>query len=204
MKIIDTKGQLCPLPLIATKKALKEIRKGESFKVITDNQTSFGNLSRFLKDNKAEFYVEESEGIWTLTVTRKEGDTTFTDTEEYCVKPAAQPPKGNYIIALASDKMGDGDDEIGHLMMKNFIKTIKELDNLPRKIVIYSKGVTLVSKESPVVEHLKEIENKGVEVLLCGTSVKHYSLEGKTGAGTISNMLTISGIMASAGNIIRP
>ena len=36
MRIIDTKGQLCPAPLIATKKALKETILGESFIVLTD------------------------------------------------------------------------------------------------------------------------------------------------------------------------
>ena len=58
MKIVDTKGQFCPAPLIAAKRALKETITGESFMLLTDNQTSFENLSRFLKDNKAEFQVQ--------------------------------------------------------------------------------------------------------------------------------------------------
>jgi len=59
MRIVDTKGQLCPAPLIAAKKALKETAVGESFEVLTDNKTSFDNLSRFLSDNKAKFLVRE-------------------------------------------------------------------------------------------------------------------------------------------------
>ena len=55
MRIVDTKGQLCPAPLIAAKKALKETAAGDSFILLTDNQTSFDNLSRFLKDNNADF-----------------------------------------------------------------------------------------------------------------------------------------------------
>ena len=55
MKIVDTKGQLCPAPMIATKRALNEVPSGETFIVQTDNQTSFNNLSRFLKDNNTEF-----------------------------------------------------------------------------------------------------------------------------------------------------
>jgi TusA-related sulfurtransferase len=69
MRIIDTKGQQCPAPLIATKRALKEAKTGESFKILTDKKTSLENISRFLKDNKTEFSVEETEGVWTLTVT---------------------------------------------------------------------------------------------------------------------------------------
>jgi TusA-related sulfurtransferase len=58
MKIIDTKGQLCPAPLIAAKKVLRETVAGESFIILTDNKTSFDNLCRFLKDNKADIKIK--------------------------------------------------------------------------------------------------------------------------------------------------
>jgi len=56
---------------------------------------------------------------------------------------------GDFVIAFTSDKMGDGDEELGHLLMGNFIKAIKDLDVLPRKMVFYNKGVTLGAVESP-------------------------------------------------------
>ena len=74
MRIVDTKGQLCPAPLIATKRALKEITVGETFVVLTDNQTSFNNLTRFLKDNNAGCRVSEKDGVWSLTITKTTGD----------------------------------------------------------------------------------------------------------------------------------
>ncbi len=45
--------------------------------------------------------------------------------------------------------MGDGDEELGHLLMINFIKAIKDLDILPGKMVFYNKGVTLGAEDSP-------------------------------------------------------
>jgi TusA-related sulfurtransferase len=68
MRTIDTRGQQCPAPIIAIKKTLKETKTGEAFKVLTDSQTTLNNLIRFLKDNKTEFSVEESAGVWTLTI----------------------------------------------------------------------------------------------------------------------------------------
>src|ERR1035437_2365566 len=91
MRIVDTKGQLCPAPLIAAKKALKETPSGESFIVLTDNQTSFDNLSRFLKDNKADFQVSESGGVWTLTTTKTTSDVVQTKAEEYCPSSISPP-----------------------------------------------------------------------------------------------------------------
>ena len=204
MRIVDTKGQLCPAPLIAAKRALKETAGGESFILLTDNQTSFDNLSRFLKDNKADFQVSESESIWTLTITKTTGEVALTNPEDYCAPSISHFEKGNYVVVISSDKMGEGDEELGHLLMANFIKALKDLDELPSKMVFYNNGVKLATKSSPVIEHLRDLEKMGVELMLCATCISHYSLESVVGAGTVSNMYTITEVMASAGNIIKP
>jgi TusA-related sulfurtransferase len=112
MRIVDTKGLLCPAPLIAAKKALKEAAVGEPFAVLTDNQTSFNNLKSFLKDNNADFQVSESEGVWTLTITKNSGDVSQSKAVEYCTSSDPHFEKGNYIIVVTSDKMGEGDDDL--------------------------------------------------------------------------------------------
>lgn len=68
MRIIDTKGQKCPVPIIETRKALKSSRRGETFLVITDSKNSFSNISRFLDDNKIKYSAGEEEGIWTFKI----------------------------------------------------------------------------------------------------------------------------------------
>ena len=204
MRIVDTKGLKCPVPLIAAKKALKETVIGESFLVLTDNRTSFNNLSRFLKDNNVDFQVNEEGGTWTFTVTKTANYVSQVRAEDYCSVPVAHFEKGDFIIVFTSDKMGEGDDELGHLLMNNFIKAIMDLDRLPQKMVFYNKGVTLVTKSSPVVEHLTDLERMGVELLICATCVNHYGLEASLGTGILSNMYTIAEVMAATGNIIRP
>ena len=112
MRIVDTKGQLCPAPLIAAKKALKETLSGDSFIVLTDNETSYNNLTRFLKDNNTDLQVSEAAGIWTLTITRRKGNIPQTRAEDYCAPVVAHFEKGNFIIVFSSDKMGDGDEQV--------------------------------------------------------------------------------------------
>jgi selenium metabolism protein YedF len=204
MRIIDTKGQKCPVPIIETKKALRESQKGETFMLITDSKTAFSNISRFLNDNKIRFSVSGKSGEWTFNIVNETGEKVTTAAEDYCSDPIAHFEKGNYIIVLTSDKMGDGDEELGHLLISNFIKALKDLDRLPQKMVFYNKGVTLVTKSSPVIEHLMDLEKMGVELLLCATCVNHYTLEASIVTGTLSNMYTIAEAMASAGHIIRP
>jgi selenium metabolism protein YedF len=204
MRIVNTKGQSCPAPLIAAKKALKETAVGESFILITDNRTSFNNLSRFLKDNNTDFQISETGEVWTLTITKTKGHVTLAKAEENCTSSISHFQKGDFIIAVTSDKMGDGDEDLGHLLMNNFILALKDLDRLPEKMVFYNSGVKLVTNSSPVIEHLKDIEKMGVELLICATCVNHYSLTDVVVAGTLSNMYSITEVMASAGNIIKP
>jgi selenium metabolism protein YedF len=190
------------VPLIAAKRALKEINTGESFLLVTDNKTAFENLTRFLKDNKAETKCTESQGVWTFTVTKTTVDVMKTDPEEYCDSPHFE--KGNYVVVISSDKMGEGDEQLGLSLMTTFINALKDLDELPQKLLFYNNGVKLVTNNSPVIETLRNLEKMGVELILCGTCVNHYSLASEIGAGTISNMYTMAGIMASTVKVLKP
>jgi len=204
MRTIDTRGQQCPAPIIATKKALARAIEGESFFVLTDNQTSLDNLTRFLKDNRTGFSVRESDNFWTLTVTKGAGAMVQQEAEKYCSSGIPHFSKGDFVIAISSDTMGSGNDELGTLLMGNFIKAIRDMDHLPSKIVFYNSGVMLGQDDSPVIENLQEIEKMGVTLLLCATCVSFYSLSGKIHIGSLSNMFEIAQAMASASNIIKP
>jgi TusA-related sulfurtransferase len=84
MRIADTRGQKCPAPLIATRKAIRESDSGESIKVITDSKNASGNISRFLKDNGIHFEIEEKEGLWTIIITKSIGSGPLKNAEDYC------------------------------------------------------------------------------------------------------------------------
>lgn len=204
MITIDTRGQLCPAPLIAAKKALRQVDGGESFFILTDNATSYNNLIRFLKDNKATVASEETNGTWRLTVKKNEGSNPEKEVEEYCRPEVAHFEKGDFIVVISSDTMGEGDKELGRLLISNFIKALKDLDKLPAKIIFYNGGVKLAVRGSENLEHLQQLEKMGVEILLCATCVNHYGINDKTGAGILSNMFTIAEAMASASKVIKP
>jgi selenium metabolism protein YedF len=204
MRIVDTRGQLCPAPIIAAKRALKETATGETFVLITDNSTAYQNLISFFKDHKTETQCNESQGVWTFTITKISGVTVKARSEEINDTTVLHFEKGNYIVAIASDKMGEGDEKLGHLLMSTFIKAMKDTDKLPEKILFYNTGVKLVTTTSPDIENLRDLEKMGVELLLCGTCVTFYSLESVIGAGSISNMFIMAEIMASSAKVIKP
>jgi selenium metabolism protein YedF len=203
MKTVDTRGMTCPAPLIATKKALRESGRDELLRIIIDNRTSLDNVSRFLKDNGALFSFEEQNGTWTIIISGNNG-LPAPNVNSYCDPVIPHFNKGNFIIAFASDLMGEGDEKLGHLLIENFIKAVKDLDTLPEKMVFYNQGVMLGCEDSPVSDHLKELEKMGVGLLFCATCVNYYSLGQKIKIGILSNMFEIARAMESAAKIIKP
>ena len=204
MKTVDARGQLCPAPLILTKRALDETVKGDSFILIIDNQVSFANVSRYLKDNGIKFSVVENNDVWTLTVEKNNTTSTEHKVESYCSDNIPHLQKGDFVITISSDKMGEGDPELGTLLMINFIKAIRDLDTLPSKMTFYNRGVFLGRKDSPVYELLKDLEQMGVALYLCGTCINHYSLADEIDIGMVSNMFEIAQIFASSGKVVKP
>jgi len=172
--------------------------------LLIDNKTSFNNVSRFLKDNNTGFQVIEKNGVWEMTVAKSGGELIKPDAEKYCAPEIAHFEKGDFVVAISSDKMGEGDEVLGRLLMVNFIKALKDLDKLPHKIVFYNAGVKLGVRDSNVIGDLKDLEKMGVELLFCATCVNHYSLENLVTEGTLSNMYVIAEVMASAGNVVKP
>lgn len=204
MQIVDTSGLTCPAPLIATKRALKDNGIGDTFQVITDNITSFSNISRFLKDNNLIFSHQEGDGKWIMTVTKSDNELISPHAEDYCETVIPHLTKGEFVIAFTSDKMGDGDEDLGRLLTGNFIKAIKDLDHLPAKIVFYNKGVILGRDDSPYSGDLSELEKMGVTLLFCATCIDHYSVRDQIRIGHFSNMFEIAQAMASASHVIKP
>jgi selenium metabolism protein YedF len=203
MKIVDTRGKRCPIPIIETKKALKESAKGEIFTVLTDNKTSFLNVSRFLTDNKIKFAVTESSGVWTFEVNNESGKTETTPAEDYCGTERNAGP-GGYAVAITSEFMGQGDDKLGKILIRSFFVALSVMDELPTVIVFYNSGVKLAAKGSEVTDLLLEIEARGVEIILCGTCVDFFGLDNKTAVGKTGDMYQILQRLAAAGNVIRP
>jgi selenium metabolism protein YedF len=204
MRIVDTKGQVCPKPIIETKKVLKQVAVGEMFMIITDNETSCYNLKKFLNDNHCKFIISRVGEIWSFDVTKLHGEANAVPAEEYCTPDITDIEKGDYVITITSECMGQGDEELGRKLMKSFISVILYLDQLPASVIFYNSGVKLAVKNSPVMEYLSELERHNVEIIVCGTCTNFYGIGEQLGIGTINDMLTITNRLLNAKKVIRP
>jgi len=202
MKTIDAKGKLCPQPLIMCKKALLEMEESETLQILVDNESAKFNVSRFLSDNKMEVQVEEDAGVFEILVVKKGGSFEKSTPEEYCEIPSSN--KGDYMVCVKKKTFGDGDEDLGEMLLKGFFNTLPSVSKLPSCIVFANVGIFLALNDSVVLDPLKKLEEMGVEILICGTCLEYYKKMNDLGVGRVSNMLDILEQITSAGNIIYP
>ncbi|ETI93733.1 MAG: hypothetical protein Q606_CBAC00325G0004 [Intestinibacter bartlettii DORA_8_9] len=204
---VDAMGDQCPIPVIKTKKALKEITETTLVEVHVDNEIAVQNLSKMAKQKNLEYKCEkleeqhyiikinaEAEGVSIQQKAPAEND------KETCYPDR----KSNTVVVLSSNQMGNGSEELGQILMKGFIFALTELDELPSTVLLYNSGVKLSTEGSNSIEDLKTLQAQGVEILSCGTCLNYYDLTEKLQVGDVTNMYFILEKMAQADKIIRP
>lgn len=201
MRIIDTKGLLCPRPLIMLKEALLEVEAGDPIQVITDNETSLKNLLAYLRDQGADPAIETQGKVHTISTLRPLTSIADSDPAAYCSTGAVF---NDYVVCLKSNVMGEGDPELGKLLMQTFLENLKLQDHLPSHVVMYNAGVKLAMKDSPACSSLSELEELGCRIMLCGTCIDFYGLQYEIGVGMISNMVSITETLAQTGHVLTP
>ena len=108
------------------------------------------------------------------------------------------------MVAVDSETMGRGSDELGKLLMKSFLFAVSQLPRLPRTVLFYNGGAKLTVEGSESLEDLRNMEAQGVEILTCGTCLNFYGLAEKLAVGGVTNMYAIVGALANAGKVIKP
>ncbi len=201
MKILDVKGMRCPMPLIETKKALKDLGDGETLKILLDNETSVKNVVHFLNDNNVPLKQSSEGGVSELVVSQAAESLEEVDETAYCAPSAV---KGNsYVVLLAKNRLGEGSDELGEALAGAMINTLKAMDSLPEKIIIMNSGIDFVVKGSLVLSPLKELEQQGVDIIVCGTCLDYFGKMDDLAVGRISNMHDILESMLKVDKVIN-
>ncbi len=124
-------------------------------------------------------------------------------------EPQATPPfqatdgSEPLVLAISSNTMGNGDDELGGVLMRSHLHTLSEVTPRPETLILFNAGVMLATEGSPVLDELEVLVDKGTQILLCGTCLGHFGLKEKVAVGEISNMYAITETMMRAGRVVN-
>lgn len=199
---VDARGQICPKPLILTKQALESSATGAAIVVLIDNETSCQNVEHFLRDNGMTPDITRDGSLFSLRFIKQAAALVAPDAAVYCLP--APGANGSYVVSLASDSVGRGPVELGRVLARGLIETLKSVEPAPTHLILYSSGILLAVDDSPMVDSLRALEARGIKVMICGTCVDHYQKKSEIHVGTISNMLSLLEVQIAAGKIIAP
>ena len=197
MKEIDAKGFACPAPVLQTKAAI-EAEQLNAVRVVVDNEAAQQNVKRFLESRGFEITLEgDIDGYYVIG---RCDETPLTEAE---AAPAAEAGQTKIMVMIATDQLGYGDDALGLKLMVNFIRTLKEMGPDLWRLVFVNNGVKLTIRDSEVLPDLKELEDNGIQILVCGTCLTHFDLLEHKQVGETTNMLDIVTAMQLADKVIN-
>jgi selenium metabolism protein YedF len=210
---VNAIGDTCPIPVVKTKNAIKELNGPGQVEVLVDNEIAVQNLTKMAQQKGYKISSEKLEDntykvIFTIENNNKENNDNNTDNTSNITEDEAvtcQPDKrANTVVQITSSTMGTGNDELGAVLIKGFIYALSQQDTLPQTILFYNGGAKLTCEDSPALEDLKSMEAQGVEILTCGTCLDFYGLKDKLQVGSVTNMYVIVEKLQAAGKVIRP
>lgn len=205
---VDAMGDACPIPVVKTKNAIKELGGAGQVEVLVDNEIAVQNLTKMANQKGYAVQSEKrDEQKYRVVMTIGEAEETSLDEKEEQMQEAQScipDSRQNKTVVISSGTMGSGSDELGAILMKGFLYALTQQDILPKTILFYNGGASFTCEGSPALEDLKQLEAQGVEILTCGTCLDYYGLSEKLQVGDVTNMYVIAEKMMEAGSVIRP
>lgn len=194
MKTIDCRNMACPAPVVMVKRALEE-GGAEGVQVFVDAGAPRENVTRFAVNRGYTVQEHEVEGGFNLVIGRPGAAVPG--------KAPVTARAGAKTMLVTSNRLGDGPEELGALLMKNFIITLLDLEQLPDRMLFVNSGVLLTTEGSEVLEALEQLGNRGVEVMSCGVCLDFFHRKEALRAGTVTNMFTIAESLLQADSVVR-
>ena len=213
MIVVNTTGRACPESVTMTRAALD--KGAEELEVLVDNPEAATNVKRLLEGRGFRVLLQDDDGRLKLTAGRKTEPsvsasqapapqaTVPQDPAPVPVAPMPVPrPVEGLAVLITGKTLGRNDEELGEILVKGFLGALSQLDVPPRTVALINEGVKLALFDSSSCDHLKNLERKGTNILVCGTCVNHFGITDSVGAGVISTMFEIVEALDKAGRIL--
>ena len=199
--VLDCQGLACPQPVILTKKALDQ--RPPQLTVIVDNAAAKENVAKFAAANGYGVNIEPAGGVFRLhLLTLGSAPAALPESAGVPASASAAASAAGPVFLISRSTLGQGDDQLGAILMKSFFVSLQELQPAPRAILLLNGGVQLAVEGSPVLGGLQELSRRGVNVLVCGTCLDFFQLKDKLAVGSVTNMYSILTELTGAGRAI--
>lgn len=200
---IDARNLTCPKPVVMTLEALPKLAAGEKLEVVVNDSVAVGNLTRLADQKNCELTTQANGDETTLTLVPREQVQSDRSALDEAADLCQIPDTSSSVIAFGADHMGEGNDELGKILVKGLIYALAHQDKVPKKLIFFNGGARLTCESSESVDDLKELEKRGCVVLTCGTCLDYYGIREKLAVGGVTNLYEIAQTLSSNPGVSR-
>ena len=102
--------------------------------------------------------------------------------------PELKANSASTVILISNDGMGSAEEALRHKLLRTYLTMLRENELYPGAICFYAGGVKMVVEGSPVLDLLRELEGKGVRLIICTTCLQYFELTEKVAVGIVGGM----------------
>lgn len=221
-KVIDVRGHACPIPVIETKRAVEKWPAASlevivDNEVSRENVCKFGlskgyGVNWLVKEGNFHIILVPKDKDVNMEAGQTEngdGVNVLQDAEkgfgigvpkaiqvdlpvEKTTTAGEKNTTAGKVLLFTKHTLGQGDEELGTTLMKNFIFCVAESMQKPKAMYFINKGVFLTAETSACLDDLQRLAEAGVRIASCGICLNYYHLKETLGVGEITNMYAIA------------
>ena len=182
---IDARGMTCPKPVVLTLEALPKLGAEEFLEVLVNDEVAVGNLTRLAEEKNCELLVADKGGYTSLTLVPR---TAAAPSAPAAPAPAPEtvevevvPATGDAVVAIGSDVMGRGSEELGRILVKGLIYALAHQEVVPKTMLFFNSGARLTCEGSEEYVYAADVSGSAT------------AADGKQSSQTDSKLVTVGG-----------
>jgi len=106
-------------------------------------------------------------------------------------------------MIIATDSIGSNNYELGTVLMTSFFMNLAENPDPPCSIHFLNEGARLTCEGSRVIDFIKRLEARGVEIATCQTCLEYLNIEEGLLVGNVGSMFgTVNAVLPAENTIV--
>lgn len=106
-------------------------------------------------------------------------------------------------LLIISPRIGRDDEELGRILMKNFLYAVARNEETPSEVFLANEAVRLACSGSDSLDDLRILVDNGVPVRACGTCLDYLALKDTLAVGEVGTMLSLAaGVLGDESTVV--
>ena len=105
-------------------------------------------------------------------------------------------------VLILPDRIGRGNDDLGRVLIKNFLYSLARNAEKPSAVMFMNEGVRLACEGSDSLDDLRLMVEEGVAVKACGTCLDYLKLMDSLAVGEVGTMPASVAALLGADDVV--